>query len=82
MSRPLSEVLALVLARAELSSSILIGLDDARRYGDITSVEHDVANKRISRWMGTHGDIGYQTFGVKKESFRELIREVTANESL
>jgi len=82
MSRPISEVLHAVLARAELSSSILIGLDDACRYGDITRVEHDVANKRISRWMEDNEGIAMQPFSVKKESFKRLMKEVKENESL
>jgi len=82
MSRPLSEVLHAVLARAELSSSILIGLDDACRYGDITRVEHDVANKRIISWMEDNVGIAMQPFHVKKKSFGQFIREVKENESL
>jgi len=80
MSRPLSEVLAQVLARAELSSSLLIGLDDARRYGDITSVEHDVANKRISKWLEANDHLPGETFAVRKEAFKQLISVVKLNE--
>jgi hypothetical protein len=82
MSRAVSDILGDVLARAELSSSILIGLDDAQRYGDITRVEHDVANKRISRWLEDNEELVYQTFAVKKEAFKQFIREVKANESM
>lgn len=80
MTRPLSEVLAQVLARAELSSSILIGLDDARRYGDITSVEHDVANKRIGKWLEANEGLGYYPFSTRQRAFKMFIEEVKKNE--
>lgn len=82
MSRQLSEVLELVSARAELSSSILIGLDDARRYGDITAVEHDVANKRIGLWLQDNDGLGYYPFSTRQRAFKMLIEQVKKYESL
>ena len=82
MSRPMSEVLSIVLARGELISSVLIGLDDCLKYGEITRVEHTTANRMIGRWMAAHPAIVDMPFSAKKESLKSFIRGVKKNESL
>jgi len=82
MSRPMSEVLGIILARGELVSSILIGLDDCLKYGDITRIEHTTANRMVGRWMAGNPTIVDATFGAKKESFKSFIKGVKKNESL
>lgn len=81
-NRPMSEVLAIVLAHAETSSSLLIGLDSARRLGDLVEAEHHTANRRIGKWLQANEDMAFQTFGVKKAAFKQLIKEEKANESM
>jgi len=82
MSRPMSEVLGIILARAELVSSILIGLDDCLKYGDITRIEHTTANRMVGRWMSGNPTIVDAMFSAKKESFKSFIKGVKKNESL
>lgn len=82
MARQMSEVLGIILARAELVSSILIGMDDCLKYGDITRIEHTTANRMVGRWMASNPTIVDLTFGAKKESFKSFIKGVRKNESL
>ena len=82
MTRPMSEVLEIVLAKAELSSSILIGLDDCQRYGDITRIEHNCANKIIGKWMDETPNLVYETFQVKRQDMRQLIKNLKVAENV
>ncbi len=82
MTRPMSEVLGIILAKAELHSSILIGLDDAQRYNDITRIEFSCANKIIGKWLDSNPNLVYETFAVKKQDFKQLIKNCKVNENV
>lgn len=82
MAVPMSEVLAVILARAETTSSIMNGLDDALRYGDINRIEHETAHAMIKRFLRDNGEeLINQTFQVKRQAFKQFIKETKANES-
>lgn len=75
MTRPMSEVLAIVLARGEMSSSILIGLEDSLKYGDITREEFMCANRMIGVWLHNNPSVLKKNFSGKKVIFNEFIKK-------
>jgi len=78
----MSEVLSIVLAKGELTSSIIIGLEDSHKYGDITRVEFDTANRMIGKWLAVNPEMACTSFTNKKNSFKTFIKRTKENESM
>jgi len=80
--KAMSEVLTLILARSETTSSLLTGTQDAYRYGDITKEEEVCADRMIKDWVKKCDDSIFDNFQIKRQSFKQFIKECKANESM
>lgn len=80
MSRPMSEVLRVIYCRLELCSSIYQSMDDCQRYGDITRLERNTADKMISKWLGAMTEPSLMNATTKKTAFKKFIQQTVESE--
>jgi len=73
----MSDVLRIIYCRLELCSSIYQSMDDCQRYGEITRLERQTADKMVSKWLGGMTEKALMNATTKKIAFKKFI-QVTA----
>lgn len=81
MTRPLSEVLQIIIPHAELVSSFYGGIDKARALGDITVEEGRMADRALKRVFLDKGQSG-MSFTARKEMVKRQIKRCKENEGM
>ena len=81
MTRPISEVLQIIIPHAELVSSFYGGADRACDVGDITCEECGLAHRALKRAFLDKGQSG-MSFTARKEMVKRQIKRCKENEGM
>lgn len=81
MTRPLSEVLQIIVPHAELVSSFYGGIDKALAFGDLTVEESAMAHRTFKRVFINKGQSG-MSFTARKEMVKRQIKRCKENEGM
>ena len=79
MIKPLSKILETVIPYAELKSSFFGGIDEAHRYGDLTSAEKAFAHRVMGDILK---DTQAMSFTARKQKVKDFIKKATKNEGM